>query len=275
MSSGGTLSEGGETGVPQESLGDVLSRIVDGRVEVVDLSQPLNEDTPVLKLPPPFVNTGGFEYKPLSKYDENGESWYWNDFSAGEHVGTHFDAPIHWVSGREGEGVDTLRLKNVIGEACVIDVTKESEENPDYLLTVEDVLEFEREHGSVSGQVWVILRTGWGKYGQDHDRFYNVGEDGLPHTPGFSAESALFLAREREILGVGVETVGTDAGIAATLDPPFPAHYYIHEAHRYGLTQLANADKLPPRGSLVLATPLRITGGSGSPIRPVALVPKD
>lgn len=262
-----------DTGETKELLQGILSQIIAGHIEVIDLSQPLNEDTPVLKLPPPFTNTEGFKYRPLSKYDEHGKSWYWNDFVAGEHVGTHFDAPIHWVSGREGEGVDTIPMKNMMGEACVIDVTKESEDNPDYLVTVEDILEFESQHGHLSGQVWVIVRTGWGKYGQDHERFYNVGKDGLPHTPGFSAEAALFLARERQILGVGVETVGTDAGIASTLEPPFPTHYYIHEAHRYGLTQLANVDRLPPRGAIVFALPLRISEGSGSPIRPIALVP--
>lgn len=255
-------------------LRKLLGQILEGGIEVLDLSQPLDEDTPVLQLPPPFNNTQGFKYQKLSEYDERGESWYWNDFVAGEHVGTHFDAPVHWVSGREGDRVDTMPTKNMIGEACVIDVTEASKADPDYLLTVEDIREFEEEHGRISEHAWVILRTGWGEYAQDSERFHNVGDDGLPHTPGFAEEASVFLARERDILGVGVETVGTDAGIAPTFDTPFPTHYYMHEANRYGLTQLANVHQLPARGSIIIAAPLKITEGSGSPIRPLALVPK-
>lgn len=256
-------------------LKDVLAQIVSGDVVVVDLAQPLNEDTPVITLPEPFANTGGFTFNRLSNYDESGPAWYWNDFKAGEHVGTHFDAPNHWISGKGKDGVDTIPPKNMIGEACVIDVTRECAANPDFLLTVEDIHSFEQEHGRIPEHAWVILYTGWGKYGQDPEKFFNVGEDGTPHTPGFSAEASKYLANERRILGVGVETVGTDAGIAATFNPPFANHYYMHEANRYGLAQLTNVDKLPARGAIIIAAPLKITGGSGSPIRPIALVPKN
>ncbi|WP_232698481.1 cyclase family protein [Brevibacillus daliensis] len=253
-------------------LGDLLGSIVSGEIEVIDLAQPLNENTPVIQLPEPFANTAGFKYNRLSTYDETGPAWYWNDFSMGEHVGTHFDAPNHWISGKGKDGVDSIPAKKMIGEACVINVTKKCEENPDYLLTIEDILRFEEEHGSIPENAWIILHTGWGKYGQDHEKFFNIGEDGQPHTPGFSKEASRFLANDREILGVGVETVGTDAGMAGTFDPPFPNHYYMHEAGRYGLSQLTNVDKLPTRGAIIIATPLKITEGSGSPIRPIALV---
>jgi len=254
-------------------LTDLLSSIVNGGIEVVDLAQPLNENTPVIKLPEPFANTGSFKYNRLSAFDEAGPAWYWNDFTTGEHVGTHFDAPNHWISGKGKDSVDTIPVKNMIGEACVIDVRQQCVENPDFLLTVEDILSFEEKHGRIPEHAWVILHSGWGKYGQDHDKFFNIGDDGMPHTPGFSKEASQFLAYERGILGVGVETVGTDAGIAATFDPPFPNHYYMHEANRYGLAQLTNIDKLPARGAIIIATPLKITDGSGSPIRPIALVP--
>ncbi|MFP5115583.1 cyclase family protein [Bacillaceae bacterium C204] len=253
-------------------LVNMLKGIISGEIEVIDLAQPLNEQTPVIKLPEPFSNTSGFKYLRLSNYDDAGPGWYWNDFVAGEHVGTHFDAPNHWITGRERDGVDTIPIKNMIGEGCVIDVKEQCAANPDYLLTKEDILSFEQNYGHIPEQSWVILYSGWGKYGQDPEKFFNIGLDGMPHTPGFSKEASQFLANERDILGVGVETVGTDAGIAALFDPPFPNHHYMHEANRYGLVQLANVDQLPPRGAIIIATPLKITGGSGSPIRPIALV---
>lgn len=253
-------------------LQNLLNSIVSEEIKVIDLAQPLNEQTPVIHLPEPFANTGGFKYVQLSNYDEAGPGWYWNDFVAGEHVGTHFDAPNHWVTGRENDGVDTMPIKNMIGEACVIDLTEQCADNPDYLMTKEDILLFEQEYGQIPKQAWVILHSGWGKYGQNPDKFFNIGEDGMPHTPGFSLEASQFLVNNRSILGVGVETVGTDAGLAGSFDPPFPNHHIMHEANRYGLVQLANVDLLPPRGSIIIAAPLKITGGSGSPIRPIALV---
>ena len=253
-------------------LQNLLQSIVSEEIKVIDLAQPLNEQTPVIQLPEPFANTGGFKYVQLSNYDESGPGWYWNDFVAGEHVGTHFDAPNHWVTGRENDGVDTMPIKNMIGEACVINLTEQCAVNPDYLLTKDDILAFEQEYGRIPEQAWVILHSGWGKYGQDPDKFFNIGEDGMSHTPGFSAEASQFLVNERSILGVGVETVGTDAGLAGSFDPPFPNHHIMHEANRYGLVQFANVDQLPPRGAIIIATPLKITGGSCSPIRPIALV---
>ncbi|MEH7308075.1 cyclase family protein [Neobacillus drentensis] len=255
-------------------LENLMVNIVNGQVDVIDLAQPLNEETPVIHLPEQFSNTGGFKYIQLSKYNEGGPAWYWNDFVAGEHCGTHFDAPNHWVSGKEGDAVDTMPMKNMIGEARVIDITEKSSQNPDYCLTIGDIVAFEEKYGRIPEHSWVILYTGWGKYGQDKEKFFNIGSDGMPHTPGFTKEASIFLAQERNVLGVGVETVGTDAGIAATFDPPFPNHYYMHESNRYGLAQLANVDKLPPRGAILIATPLKITNGSGSPLRPIALVPK-
>ena len=139
---------------------------------------------------------------------------------------------------------------------------------------MEDILNLEKANGEIPPRSWVLHRTGWGKFAQDGAKFFNVGEDGMPHTPGASVEATKFLVDERDVLGFGTETVGTDAGIAATFDPMFPAHYFFQGAGKYGLTQLNNLDKLPARGSVVIALPLKITGGSGSPVRPMAIVPK-
>ena len=128
---------------------------------------------------------------------------------------------------------------------------------------------WEREHGRIPAGAWVLLRTGWSR--RTGAAFQNVGADG-PHTPGFEAAASRFLAHDRDVLGVGVETIGTDAGQAATFDPPFPNHTIMHGAGRFGLASLCNLDRLPPTGAIVIAAPLKIVNGSGSPLRVIALV---
>ncbi|MBR3121792.1 MAG: cyclase family protein [Oceanobacillus sp.] len=253
-------------------LVDLMEKIINNSIEVVDLTHVLNEETPVISLPDPFVDTKGFVIEQISKYDDNGPFFYWNNISLGEHCGTHFDAPVHWISGKDHQTVDQIHVKKLIGEACVIDIKKKCQEDPDYCLTIEDIKEYEKKYGEISAHSWVLIYTGWGEYIDDHDKFFNIGEDGQPHTPGTTVEAAKFLANERNILGVGVETVGTDAGIAATFSTPFPNHYYMHEANKYGLASLTNLDKISPRGSILIASPLKIEGGSGSPMRVLALV---
>ena len=109
----------------------------------------------------------------------------------------------------------------------------------------------------------MLLRTGWSAR-TDPKQYINLQDDG-PHTPGFVKECSDFLAKERDVLGVGVETVGTDAGRAATFDPPFPNHYVMHGSGKFGLAGLCNLDQLPPTGAVVIAAPLKIVNGSGSP----------
>jgi kynurenine formamidase len=126
-------------------------------------------------------------------------------------------------------------------------------------------------HGTISAGTWVLLRTGWSRR-TDPDAFLNVAADG-PHSPGFHRSASELLARGRDVLGVGVETVGTDAGQAGTFDPPFPNHATMHGAGKFGLASLTNLDQLPPVGALVIAAPLKIVGGSGSPLRVLAFAP--
>jgi len=115
----------------------------------------------------------------------------------------------------------------------------------------------------------VLLYTGWSRRGAKD--FLTVGADG-PHSPRFHQEATLFLLEERDILGVGVETVGTDAGQAGGFDPPFPNHTCMHDAGRFGFASLRNLDQLPATGAVVIAAPLKIVNGSGSPLRVLALV---
>ena len=255
----------------------VLSLLVEemrnGRINVVDLTQSLGPDTPVIQLPEMFSQSPGLTVQPISKYDDAGPAWYWNTLTLGEHTGTHFDAPVHWVTGKDlaNNTTDTLPPRMFVGPACVIDVSKESAAYNDFILTREHVLAWEGEHGKIAPGSWLLLRTDWSKR-TGRDEFLNADENG-PHSPGFHPDCVRFLAHERDVLGVGVETVGTDAGQAGSFDPPFPAHNIMHGSGRLGLASLTNLDKLPPTGAVVIAAPLKIVNGSGSPVRVLALVP--
>ena len=255
-----------------DTVAAVLDALASGAVRVVDLTQPLSETTPVLHLPEPFVNTPGLSRRELSRYDDHGPAWAWDVLELGEHVGTHFDAPIHWITGRDGEDVGSVPAGRLVGPAVVIDRSAQAAENPDDLLTVADVEAFEAEHGPLPDGAWLLLRTGWDARAHDQAAFLNAGS-GRPRTPGPDAACARWLAEERPIAGFGVETVGTDAGAAGGFDPPFPAHHFLLGAGKYGLTQLANLAELPPVGALIVVAPLRLVGGTGSPARALALVP--
>ena len=252
-------------------LSDLLSGIAGGSVEVVDLTAPLSETTPIIQLPPPFANTKPFALHEVSRYDDRGPAWYWNDISTGEHVGTHFDAPIHWVTGREGADVSQVPAGRLVAPAVVIDKSRECAEDPDFLLTVAHVEAWQAEHGALPEGGWLLYRTGWGSRAGDAGSFLNANETG-PHTPGLAPECARWLAESTPIIGIGVETVGTDAGAAHSFDPPFPCHAFMLGAGKYGLTQLANLGRLPLTGAVLIASPLPIVGGSGSPARVLALV---
>src|SRR3954452_19053776 len=171
--------------------------------------------------------------------------------------------------GRPGGGGDG---RSGGGRGVRTDKSAEASANNDYVLTVDDVRAFESEHGALPEGGWLLLRTGWDARADDEDRFLNADEGGMPHTPGVDAECARWLAQETPIVGIGVETVGTDAGGAALFEPPFPVHNYFLGAGKYGLTQLPNPAELPPTGSVLVAAPLKLVGGTGSPVRVIALV---
>ena len=260
------------TGVTTSILQTLVAELVAGRVKVVDLTQPLGPDTAVIGLPDIFAPSPGASIEVISKYDARGPAWYWNTIRMGEHTGTHFDAPVHWITGRElpSNATDTIPPDRFIGPACVIDVTGEVAKDQDFLLTVPGIERWEEEHGRIPARAWVLLRTGWSR--RRGDAFLNVAADG-PHSPGFEAAASRFLAHERDVLGVGVETIGTDAGQAGRFDPPFPNHSIMHGAGKFGLASLCNLDQLPPTGAVVVAAPLKLVNGSGSPLRVLALAP--
>ena len=200
------------------TLTQLVEELASGRLKVVDLTQPLGPETPVIGLPPMFGASPGVTIDVISRYDERGPAWYWNTLRFGEHTGTHFDAPIHWITGRDlkHHTCDTIPARRFIGPACVIDVTADVVSNPDFLLASSRIEAWEREHGRIPRHAWVLLRTGWSKR-TPPNAFLGLapgGSDG-PHSPGFDPAASRLLALDRDVLGVGVETVGTDAGQAA------------------------------------------------------------
>lgn len=258
-------------------MSETLMRLIDeldaGRLKVVDLTQPLGPDTPVIALPPMFASSPALTIDVISRYDDRGPAWYWNALHLGEHTGTHFDAPVHWITGKDlpDNTCDTIPARRFVGPACVLDATREAAADPDFLLTPAWIETWESEHGRIPAGAWALLRTDWSTR-TDPEAFLNVADDG-PHSPGFSKAASELLAHDRDVLGVGVETVGTDAGRAGGFDPPFPNHTIMHGAGKFGLASLCNLDQLPPTGSLVIAAPLKIVGGSGSPLRVLAIAP--
>jgi len=254
-------------------LTQLVSELNAGTLKIVDLTQPLGPETPVIGLPPQFASSPGVTMQVISRFDDKGPGWYWNSISMGEHTGTHFDAPVHWITGKDlpENCCDTIPARRFVGPACVIDVTSEVARNEDFLLMPEHVEAWEREHGRIAAGAWVLLRSGWSKRA-DPKHFLNVRDDG-PHSPGFHKSTSQLLAKERDVLGVGVETVGTDAGQAGTFDPPFPNHATMHGAGKFGLASLRNLDQLPAMGAVVIAAPLKIVNGSGSPLRVLAIAP--
>jgi kynurenine formamidase len=245
--------------------------LASGAMRVIDLTQTLAPDFPIIALPPELGQCAPFRLEEISRYDERGPAWYWNNFSTGEHTGTHFDAPIHWVSGKDlpNNAVDTIDPHKFIAPAAVIDCSRECKADPDFLLTVPFIEAWEAQHGVIEPGSWVLLRTDWSK--KPPAEYAGLREDGA-HTPGPTPEVVKWLVEVRDVHGFGTETIGTDAGQAHHFVPPYPAHFYMHGKGRFGLQCLTNLDLLPPKGAVIVAAPLKIKQGSGSPLRVLALV---
>ncbi|SAK87150.1 Kynurenine formamidase [Caballeronia fortuita] len=254
------------------SLEHLTVDLASGRVRVVDLTQTLSPDFPALQLPPQFGQVWAFKMERISQYDEQGPGWYWNNFSCGEHTGTHFDAPVHWVTGKDHEQntVDTIDVQNFIAPAVVVDASAEVAANDDWLLSVGFLEGWEAKHGRIPAGAWVLLRSDWSRR-TDPVAFLNMREDGA-HTPGPTQEAVEWLIHERKVRGFGVETINTDAGQSYAWPTPYPCHTLMHGSNRYGLQCLKNLDQLPATGTVIVSAPLKIQGGSGSPLRVLALV---
>ncbi len=251
-------------------LEDFSGALMSGAIKTIDLTHTLSPDFPVLVLPPEFGQCQPFKIEEVSRYDERGPAWYWRNFSCNEHTGTHFDAPVHWVTGKDipNGSVDTISADGFVRPACVLDFSKEVAKDEDFILTQAHIKAWEEQHGAIPAGSWVLFRTDWSK--RTGDQYLNVRDDGAHH-PGPDADAIRYII-ERDAIGLGVETIGTDAGQAHGFEPQYPAHTLLHGAGKYGLQCLRNLDQLPPKGAVIVSPPLKIKDGSGSPLRVLALV---
>ena len=235
---------------------------------LVDLTHPYNEDTIYWPTSP-----SSFELTELS-FGETPGGWFYSAYTVctPEHGGTHLDAPIHFSA--SGSAVHAMPLEDLIAPAVLIDVSAEASVDPDYRLTVEDVLEFEARNGTIESGTIVLLRTGWSDRWPDTEAY--LGDD----TPGdvtqlsfpaYGEEAAQLLVEQRGVVLLGVDTASIDHG--ASRD--FTVHRIATARNIGALENLTGLEGLPPTGFTVLALPMMIEGGSGAPVRAVALVPRD
>jgi kynurenine formamidase len=192
-------------------------------------------------------------------------------FSAAEHGGTHLDSPVHFAKGRRS--VDQLPLEQLMGQAVVVDVTAKCAMNPDYMVSVADFQTWERRNGRLPTGIIVLLRTGFGKYYPDRKNYLGTDERGsaaVPklHFPGLDPAAAKWLTENRSIKAIGLDTASIDHG-QSTL---FESHRILFEHNIPAFENVANLDQLPARGFLVIALPMKIKGGSGGPLRIIAVL---
>jgi kynurenine formamidase len=235
--------------------------------DVVDLSHPYGGETVFWPTADPFkldvvaagVTPGGFYYAA-------------NKFSTSEHGGTHLDAPIHFAEGRHT--VDQIPLDRLIGPAVVVDVTTPAGADADYLIGVADLAAFERAHGRIPDDSIVLFRTGYSTRWPDAARYLGTAERGAAavaklHFPGLDPAAARFLVQERKVRAAGIDTASIDRGQSTT----FETHQILAAANVPGFENLTALERLPPTGAQIVALPMKIRGGTGGPLRAIAIVP--
>lgn len=233
--------------------------------KLVDLTYPLDAQNVFWPTNKPFTWEKSFWGRTAQGY------WYASaEFSMSEHGGTHIDAPIHFSEGQQA--VDEIPLHKLIAPAIVIDVRPAVAENRDHRLSKQDLDRWESRHGLIPQGAVVLMLTGWGQAWPDKSRYLGSLTPTDPktlHFPGFSKEAAEFLVKERQVDGIGIDTPSIDYGPSQD----FIVHQIINGANCYGLENVAHLEKLPPKGAILLALPIKIKGGTGGPVRIIAVLP--
>jgi kynurenine formamidase len=237
----------------------LLERALRGEARVIDLSHRLNASVPTFG-----GETDAFRYEKLA--DINKEGYAAGAFRAPEHFGTHLDAPGHFLASKET--VDRIDVRRLIAPAAVIDIRSKVKDNPDYRLTSDDIRAWEKG-GRVPSGAAVLLLTGWSDRWADAKRYRNADASGTLHFPGFSEEAIEYLIKNARIVALGIDTLSIDYGPSKD----FAGHKLSHSQGIYHIENLASLDRLPARGAVVICAPLAIEGGSGSPVRVIALAP--
>jgi len=240
---------------------DTLAALFADGVEVVDLRHAVSANAPYW----PGPAASPFVHDTLSKHADGAPSMA--AYSVPEHFGTHFDAPVHGGMGLAS--VDLIATEELFGPAVVIDVTTKAAADENYAVTVDDILAWEAANGVIPSGAIVLMRSGWPSRWNQGDAYYNRGEDGRLHFPGFSVEAARMLVAERDISGIGVDTGSVDPGNAQG----FPAHGAVNGSGGFHLENLADLSRLPESGAYLIVAPIKIEGGSGGQVRVFAVIP--
>lgn len=253
----GFQTEGTTPNQPETTLDDVI----DGRARTIDLTHPLNPENAFW----PGENYKPFELKTIATIEKDGVLS--KAICLPEHLGTHLDAPNHFEKNQPS--VEKLTATQLFGPGVVIDIAPQAEQNADYMLRLDDVKRWEKEHGPIPAGAIVLLHTGWGRFWGNVARFQNRDARGKLHFPSYSAEAARYLIEKRKARGLGIDNLSIDPGISKD----FPVHHIVNKAGRFGLENVAHLDQLPPRGFSLIVAPMKIEGGTGGPTRIWAILP--
>jgi len=226
--------------------------------QIIDLTHPIHPNIPI------WPGDPATEFETVSQIEKNG--YFLRKFSMGEHSGTHINAPNSFYT--EGASIDTYSPQSLVCPAIAIDIRDQSLANPDYSLTIDDVLNWERQHKLIEPENLVLLYTGWQAKWDDEQAFFNRDDRGICHFPGFGTAATQFLLEERSIAGIGTDTHGVDPG----RDESFAVNKLILEKQLIVLENLANLDLLPAADFTLAIGIMRLLGGSGSPVSVLAFV---
>ncbi len=204
-----------------------------------------------------------FEVQNSHTYARHG--FFANAWHVHEHSGTHVDAPLHFSA--KGSSAAEIRAGALVTPAVVIDIRSRARRDPDAEVRVEDIKAWERKHGRMPRGAAVMMWSGWENRVGDQQAFLNIDSKGVMHFPGFSPEAAEFLVKERSVVGIGVDTISLDHGPSTD----FGAHFAVLPTNRWGVENLANLGKIPPRGATLFVGVPRVQGASGGPARVVAV----
>lgn len=223
---------------------------------MADLTHTIGPNTPM------FPGFNPPKLTPLVTVKEDG--FYGNLWEIWEHTGTHLDAPAHFIDG--GLTADKLPLESFIAPIAVIDIEAKTADDEDAMVTVDDITAWETSNGQLPDGAVVMMYSGWEKRLSDPATYVNQRDDGTIHFPGFSPEAATFLVNERNISGIGVDTLSQDVGASTTFD----VHVTILGAGKYGLENVANLSTIPASGAYMIMGSLKIENASGGPVRLIA-----
>ncbi|MDA0832374.1 MAG: cyclase family protein [Planctomycetota bacterium] len=234
-----------------------------GNIKIIDLGLSLDAKNPFW----PGDNYFAFDLKTISTLENDGVLS--KTFSMPEHLGTHIDAPNHFEKGQPS--VDEIPAEQLFGPGVVIDISMKAEVDADAWLTINDIRDWETDHGEIPQRAIVLLHTGWGRFVKMPSRYQNRDTLGKMHFPAFSPEAATWLIKQRNIRGLGLDTMSIDRGISTK----FEVHHIVNGAGRYGLENVMHLDMLPPCGFSLIVAPIKIAEGTGGPTRIWAVVPNE